>query len=603
MTAGNPDSELKKFIDNLLVDKRNSLQNMATIFVSSTKRDLEEERDAIIYLIRGLGLSVHFMENFGARSEPPLVTCMKELAKSDIYLGILSMNYGSTCEDEHDGHRVIKSYTEKEYDEAVVEKKPILIYMINKKEGRVAPENIDFENHHHLEKFKKRLENNHTVEYFSDTRDLCNKVFRDLCREVEDYSKASNTDRVNSTQQIIQNLAFISKNEIKQSIVITVDKERYHPSDTIIVEGTITSPNSDSVYIYITRPGVTFEKVSQLTDNDLISLRKPNHKFEIAKVGGNNRWRTRINLQSIEWNIKENELCYLIASNKQLATGEDYISSVVQIRLCQPFLVANTSYSICMPNLPLVISGIAETSFPRLYLWIFSRDKFIVRKKILVQKDGSFRYKLSKDILDELDKGEEYFCLLQMPVKFREGDIGVNEDNEIVSINHDSSTNRVSYAPINTTSDNVDILPAIIYSIFDNEKVSDIYVKMSFRYEDTKINWIYARLIEPSLSMIFETNLPVGTKIIYLFKGIRDTRGSKHILADYYNYSSFDGDKNVVTVSKDDTGGNTIKINDDISKFNYKGEYWLSLLTYQTRDELWSGKILSSDGKQILLEE
>ena len=47
---------------------------------------------------------------------------------------------------------------EKEYEEAVFEEKPILIYMINKKEGKLIPENIDFENYQLLEKFKKNTQ-------------------------------------------------------------------------------------------------------------------------------------------------------------------------------------------------------------------------------------------------------------------------------------------------------------------------------------------------------------------------------------------------------------------------------------------------------------
>ena len=603
MTVDNSESKIKIFIDNLLADRRNSLQNMATIFVSSTKSDLEDERDAIIYLIQELGLSVNFMEDFGARTEPPLVTCMHELAKSDIYLGILSMNYGSTCEDTtEDGRIITKSYTEKEYDEAVFEKKPILIYMINKKEGRVIPENIDFDNQHLLEKFKKRLEQNHTVEYFSDTRDLCAKVLRDLCREVDIYVKTSDTDKASIISQPNQNPINRFKENPISEITIDVDKDRYCPSDTITVEGTITNPKSASVYLYLTKPGVIIDEINQLTDNDFITLNNSNKKFEIAKVRRDNTWKARINLQDIDWNIKGNELCYLIVTAKEINRGEDNMSMIVPINLHQPFLIASVSYPICMPNYPLTISGIAETAFSRIYLWIFSKDRLITRKKILVQRDGSFRYKFSKDILDVLSKGEEYLCLLQMPVKYREGDIGVNEDDEIVSINHKATTNSISYTPICSTTKNIDSTSSILSSIFDNERVADVYVRISFLYDDVKISMTYAELIGNRLSINFQTNLPPGTKIIYQFKGIRDTRDSNHRLSTYYNLPSNTGEKNVVTVSAAGHEHQSITIQTDVSKFKHKGDFWLSLLTYQTRERLWSRRILSSDGKDIILE-
>ena len=85
MTVDNAESNIKEYIDNLLADRRNSLQNMATIFVSSTKSDLEEERDAIIYLIQELGLPVQSMENF------PCI--MDLLVKIQIELGRQSQNH------------------------------------------------------------------------------------------------------------------------------------------------------------------------------------------------------------------------------------------------------------------------------------------------------------------------------------------------------------------------------------------------------------------------------------------------------------------------------------------------------------------------------
>ena len=40
------------------------------------------------------------MEDFGARPENSLDTCLNELNKSDIYIGIIGMNYGSIYNNE-----------------------------------------------------------------------------------------------------------------------------------------------------------------------------------------------------------------------------------------------------------------------------------------------------------------------------------------------------------------------------------------------------------------------------------------------------------------------------------------------------------------------
>lgn len=64
------------------------------------------------------------MESFGARSSKPLDTCLKELAECDIYIGIISMRYGSIDTDSE------KSLTQLEYERAKDLGLDIYIYIL-----------------------------------------------------------------------------------------------------------------------------------------------------------------------------------------------------------------------------------------------------------------------------------------------------------------------------------------------------------------------------------------------------------------------------------------------------------------------------------------
>lgn len=81
-----------------------------SIFISSTYQDLQLHRHQIWNVLQNFEVDIVGMENFGARKSKPLDTCINEISECDIYIGIISMCYGSV--DEETG----KSYTQLEYD-------------------------------------------------------------------------------------------------------------------------------------------------------------------------------------------------------------------------------------------------------------------------------------------------------------------------------------------------------------------------------------------------------------------------------------------------------------------------------------------------------
>lgn len=146
-----------------------------TVFISSTYRDLVNHRQRVLNALQNYDIVIRGMEGFGARENPPLETCLEEIDKSDIYVGIISMCYGSV--DNNTG----KSYTQLEYEKAKELGLDIMIYLIDENKGKVDTGHIDFgEQNLRLKDFKNVLKNNHTVDWFVDEEDLSRKIYNRL---------------------------------------------------------------------------------------------------------------------------------------------------------------------------------------------------------------------------------------------------------------------------------------------------------------------------------------------------------------------------------------------------------------------------------------
>lgn len=160
-----------------------------TVFISSTYEDLKDYRKKVWELLESYDVNVKGMEAFGARSESALQTCLNEVERSDIYVGIIGLKLGSINEETG------KSFTRIEYEKAVSdENTEILIYII-KDEAKISINNIDFgEKHEKLNNFKKLLKEKHTVDFFRTESDLVDKLearFKDLLQSKKEETEDS----------------------------------------------------------------------------------------------------------------------------------------------------------------------------------------------------------------------------------------------------------------------------------------------------------------------------------------------------------------------------------------------------------------------------
>jgi hypothetical protein len=87
------------------------------VYLSSTYEDLKAYREAVFAALEKGGLDVARMEAYTAADERPLEKCLRDVAQSDIYVGVYTWRYGYEPPAEH-GNPDGKSITELEYRKA-----------------------------------------------------------------------------------------------------------------------------------------------------------------------------------------------------------------------------------------------------------------------------------------------------------------------------------------------------------------------------------------------------------------------------------------------------------------------------------------------------
>jgi tetratricopeptide (TPR) repeat protein len=106
-----------------------SFTSELSIFPSG-KSFVDAARDGVIRA----GCAVTDMRDFVAREEPPVEACREEVLRSDVYVGVIGMRYGSRVRD-----RPELSYTELEFDIATEAGLPRLIFLLDEDEAMPIP--------------------------------------------------------------------------------------------------------------------------------------------------------------------------------------------------------------------------------------------------------------------------------------------------------------------------------------------------------------------------------------------------------------------------------------------------------------------------------
>jgi hypothetical protein len=140
------------------------------IFISSTFRDLVDERQEVLKAVLELNHMPAGMELFPAADEAAWQLIKDVIDGSDYYILVVGGKYGSLDETG-------LGYTEKEYDYAVTSKKPV-IALLHKEPEKIPREKTETDSAawKKLKKFRAKVEKNHTCSYWLSAEDLKSKV-------------------------------------------------------------------------------------------------------------------------------------------------------------------------------------------------------------------------------------------------------------------------------------------------------------------------------------------------------------------------------------------------------------------------------------------
>lgn len=151
---------------------------MLSIYLSSTSRDLEQHRDAVIKALLTADTLPKAMEFFGAQSADPVAASLAPIETCDLFIGIYANRYG---------HRPAgtQSITEMEYDHAVQQGRERLIFIVDPtyREGLIEQHReTDFDAITALALFKNRLNAESTRATFTTPDNLASQVLAAVLR-------------------------------------------------------------------------------------------------------------------------------------------------------------------------------------------------------------------------------------------------------------------------------------------------------------------------------------------------------------------------------------------------------------------------------------
>ena len=144
-------------------------------FVSSTMKDLRKERAAVCEALLMQEVMPVSMEFFPCSNRKPEDFIRFKMSRCDFSILIVGNRYGSKSNG--------KSFTEMEYDMANELGIPIYVFISDSKSDD-SPESED--DIMSLIAFKRRIKEEHTVAFFSNSDDLKAKVLNAVCYEHND---------------------------------------------------------------------------------------------------------------------------------------------------------------------------------------------------------------------------------------------------------------------------------------------------------------------------------------------------------------------------------------------------------------------------------
>lgn len=150
------------------------------VFVSSTYRDLQQERQQVMQALLELDCIPAGMELFPAADDDQWTLIKRVIDSSDYYVLIIGGRYGSTTAEG-------VSYTEREFDYAASCAKQIMAFLHSNPDDLAAKNvEVDREAREQLGAFRKKVETGRTCKYWSTAAELGGFVSRAIAIAMRD---------------------------------------------------------------------------------------------------------------------------------------------------------------------------------------------------------------------------------------------------------------------------------------------------------------------------------------------------------------------------------------------------------------------------------
>lgn len=144
------------------------------VFVSSTFTDLKDERDKVLQAILECKAFPTGMELFPSADDEQFEFIKREIDSSDYYIVIIGGRYGSRADDGI-------SFTEKEFDYAFAQGKPILAFLVRDPSKLSFDKcEVEAEGRAKLEQFREKAKRSRLVKQYSNPDELKAQVLQSL---------------------------------------------------------------------------------------------------------------------------------------------------------------------------------------------------------------------------------------------------------------------------------------------------------------------------------------------------------------------------------------------------------------------------------------
>ncbi|MDY4295905.1 DUF4062 domain-containing protein [Xanthomonas sp. LF02-5] len=245
------------------------------IFVSSTFRDLHEERDLVIKAILEMGHIPVGMEMFSAADEEQWNIIKKQIDQSDYYVVVAAHCYG-TCDAAG------LSYTEKEYDYAISKGIPALGFVLDESVSWPKEKSDSDKNAiKRLKAFKEKVKKK-PVSFWKNGEDLYGRCSIALMKAFNAYPRegwvrASKVQDAAAAKEIVR---LSSENaELRRRIAIYEEQEKKQSN---LVEVMEILRNNKQIIAFHKKSGADWESGKEVTLYQIFEVLAPELQVEFS---------------------------------------------------------------------------------------------------------------------------------------------------------------------------------------------------------------------------------------------------------------------------------------------------------------------------------